>query len=215
VHGYEQVFLYDVYGNITEIDTTPGTTEMIGVDTNSNRLTSADGAGNITDMGSDSFAYDAMSRLEDADVHGYEQVFLYDAYGNITEIDTTPGTTEMIGVDTNSNRLTSADYDDAGNVTSLDGVDYLIDLRLGRDPSCKRSGGCLRLTFSRLDSKVGQRGDRQLARYDGSARSPGCTRGHCYSRCDCSRYEALAAPNRTRRVQPSSAESGCAALQNI
>jgi RHS repeat-associated protein len=92
-----------------------------------------DGAGNVAAMGADTFTYDDLSRLATAGVHGYDQDFAYDPYGNLVEVETTPPggsrTTETIPVDPATNRLSGAGYahDGSGNVTLLDGITYLYD----------------------------------------------------------------------------------------
>jgi RHS repeat-associated protein len=94
-----------------------------------------DGMGNVTAMGTDTFAYDDRSRLKEANVHGYEQDFTYDFYGNLVSYDTTPPggsvATTTISTDILTNRLTGAEpgatYDAAGNLTVLAGNVYRYD----------------------------------------------------------------------------------------
>jgi RHS repeat-associated protein len=62
---------------------------------------SYDGAGNILSIGSDSFTYDARSRVKT----GLGQTFQYDRYGNLN-----PASVNYL-----TNRLTTAAYDDRGN----------------------------------------------------------------------------------------------------
>ncbi|MCP4246711.1 MAG: RHS repeat protein, partial [bacterium] len=85
-----------------------------------------DGAGNVKAMGSDAFTYDPLSRLTGADVHGWAQDFVYDAFGNLTRVETTPpgGPLEILDLPVNgaTNRLTAHGYDGSGNLTSFTGV---------------------------------------------------------------------------------------------
>ena len=84
-----------------------------------------DGAGNVKSMGSDAFVYDPLSRLRESDVHGWEQDYLYDAFGNITRVETTPpgGPQDVLNlpVTAATNRLSSHGYDGAGNLTTFTG----------------------------------------------------------------------------------------------
>ena len=92
-----------------------------------------DSAGNIKSLGSDSYAYDRLSRLTAATVHlpppnqstAVPQTFSYDSYGNLTEIShNTPGGGSgpgIINLSTgNNNHLDDATYDPNGNVVSLE-----------------------------------------------------------------------------------------------
>ena len=84
-----------------------------------------DGAGNVKSMGSDAFVYDPLSRLRESDVHGWEQDYLYDAFGNITRVETTPpgGPQDVLNlpVTAATNRLSGHGYDGAGNLTTFTG----------------------------------------------------------------------------------------------
>ncbi len=81
-----------------------------------------DGAGNVIQQGSDSYTYDGVSRIRNANFRGYSQEFTHDLFGNLTEVETVPpfGPVELITIviDPATNRLTSAGYDGAGNLTS-------------------------------------------------------------------------------------------------
>jgi YD repeat-containing protein len=50
-----------------------------------------DGAGNVTSIGTDLFAYDRVSRLTEADLQGQaaSQGYGFDSFGNLTSITTT------------------------------------------------------------------------------------------------------------------------------
>ena len=80
-----------------------------------------DGAGNIAVIGSETFAYDKLSRLQTATVRGSDmatlqtQTFRYDEYGNLTETSKL-GQTVSLPV-WPSNRLQNVTYDAAGNLT--------------------------------------------------------------------------------------------------
>ncbi|HEX2059618.1 MAG TPA: hypothetical protein VHK90_02655, partial [Thermoanaerobaculia bacterium] len=87
-----------------------------------------DGAGNITQVGGDSFVYDTRGRVEKATISGVAQKFTYDRWGNITNIATTGESDRAIGVGTN-NRLPAATYDDSGNLLSYHGGTFVYDAR--------------------------------------------------------------------------------------
>ena len=91
-----------------------------------------DGAGNIIAIGSESFAYDALSRLATATVRGPDltslqtQTYRYDIYGNLIgtaklgqEVDLTP--------DVLNNRINGVGYDAAGNVKAWGDQRYDYD----------------------------------------------------------------------------------------
>ncbi|MCP3994319.1 MAG: RHS repeat-associated core domain-containing protein, partial [bacterium] len=85
-----------------------------------------DGSGNVWAMGDDRFQYDLLGRLTESNVHGWEQDFVYDAFGNITRVETTPpggSQDDMdIAVTVATNRLADHVYDGSGNLTELTGV---------------------------------------------------------------------------------------------
>ena len=70
-----------------------------------------DFSGNVKAVGGKGYSYDGVSRFT-ASNNG--ESVAYDVYGNITNHTGLPG-----NVDSGTNRLTTATYDDAGNVTSL------------------------------------------------------------------------------------------------
>ena len=77
-------------------------------------LYSYDGSGNIASIGGDVFAYDALNRLISATLGtsaaGAVQGYAFDNYGNLTTLGS-----RSFGIDTHTNRITSASYDRAGN----------------------------------------------------------------------------------------------------
>jgi len=85
-----------------------------------------DGAGNIKQIGNDTFNYDTLSRLSDATLSGLgSQYYCYDVYGNrvsrTTTFPCTPGTW-------NDNRVPGLGYADGrGNVTTNGGDDFAYD----------------------------------------------------------------------------------------
>jgi RHS repeat-associated protein len=83
---------------------------------------SYDGAGNIMSMGTDTFGYDANSRLLSATYSATSQNYGYDVFGNLVQ---KAGT--LIGVDSATNRLTGVTYDLGGNVTVLGAETYSYD----------------------------------------------------------------------------------------
>ncbi|HYH07401.1 MAG TPA: RHS repeat-associated core domain-containing protein [Thermoanaerobaculia bacterium] len=85
-----------------------------------------DGAGYVTQVGSDTFAYDTRGRIRKAAMGGVEQTFTYDRWGNITKIATGGESDRTIAVDAN-NRLSGATYDDAGNLLSYHGGTFVYD----------------------------------------------------------------------------------------
>ena len=102
-----------------------------------------DGAGNITDIGTESFFYDKLSRLRSATIRGPDlsslqtQTFLYDEYGNLTNT-AKLGQPVALPTSTTTNRLQLLQYDESGNVTvagtqhySYDAAGMLNTVRLG------------------------------------------------------------------------------------
>src|SRR5947209_3794211 len=101
------------------------------------------GAGNMKKIGSDTFAYDGVSRLTSATVRGITKWYTYDAFGNrLTASSGSHGCAGGIGcaitvtTDSASNRVTQAtigttnyasSYDDAGNMASFAGVSFTYD----------------------------------------------------------------------------------------
>ena len=80
-----------------------------------------DGDGNITAIGADSFAYDSAGRLVSASIaHGSTQSeqYTYDSFGNLVATARTAGPSTSTPADKETNRLTDATYDSAGNVTA-------------------------------------------------------------------------------------------------
>lgn len=87
-----------------------------------------DGAGNVTDIGSDEFVYDVASRLVQSKINDQTRNYEYDAFGNRTGC--MQGSTDCQGhtIDAATNRISGANnHDAAGNVTSLDGHQYSYD----------------------------------------------------------------------------------------
>jgi len=104
---------------------------------------SYDGVGNILKIGTttipngdglqNTYVYDSLGRLVRAKVASgtatHEQLFEYDAYGNLTKV-TTDGVVQPIGVSPSSNRLTDVPqgaYDEAGNLRLNNGNRYEYD----------------------------------------------------------------------------------------
>ena len=95
-----------------------------------------DGAGNVTEMGTDWFLYDEVGRIVEAQVvdpsylggiqHG--QSYAYDRYGNLLQIQTYADgllqETRSLSVFASSNRLSAATYDAAGNLTTWGDESY-------------------------------------------------------------------------------------------
>ena len=95
-----------------------------------------DGSGNIKEINTDHFRYDLAGRLTSGMVNGTtnKQTFTYDGFGNRTGASRPSGASQCVASTqcemsapvetTNTNRLasTQASYDDAGNVTTIDGT---------------------------------------------------------------------------------------------
>ncbi len=90
-----------------------------------------DGAGNLTDIGGEQMLYDGASRLVDFKFSsGQRQQFTYDRWGSLTQIKTTVGgstTTQDFAMSGTTNRLSSAGYDKAGNLTGWGSYSYGFD----------------------------------------------------------------------------------------
>lgn len=82
-----------------------------------------DGSGNIAAIASDNYTYDTAGRLISATVSGRTENYQYDAFGNLTEQAVAGSAPVSIPVDPSTNRLVSATYDAAGNMTSRKGED--------------------------------------------------------------------------------------------
>jgi RHS repeat-associated protein len=91
---------------------------------------SYDGAGNITAIGSDTYAYDTAQRLVRSVTRGVEEDYTYDAFGNRKSatgaVNCLGQTTcaQTVTVDSNTNHLTAINsaavtYDDAGNIKTI------------------------------------------------------------------------------------------------
>jgi RHS repeat-associated protein len=94
------------------------------------RAYSYDDAGNITNIGSQQFVYDALGRLKEMATSGTEtEKYDYDRYGNQTKR-TTDGVEYLTDAEATTNRLSTSTgytYDPAGNVTSGDGYTLSYD----------------------------------------------------------------------------------------
>ncbi len=97
-----------------------------------------DGAGNVTQMGTDWFQYSPVSRLLRGVVHDglagggnqKEQDYVFDSYANLTQVTTIDGMPQVrsIPVSAATNRLSgSVAYDAAGNLTAWNGAAYSYD----------------------------------------------------------------------------------------
>jgi RHS repeat-associated protein len=82
-----------------------------------------DGSGNIKSIGADLYTYDSVGRIKTAVVNGVTQTFEYDAFGNLTKLQT-GSALAPIRVDSTTNRLANESYDVAGNMTSRAGDQY-------------------------------------------------------------------------------------------
>jgi RHS repeat-associated protein len=84
---------------------------------------SYDGAGNITGMVPDTFAYDKLSRLTSATLSGLgSQTFNYDRWGSLTS---TGGVNpRSFSMNSSFNQLSSGTYDSRGNLTDFGGTTH-------------------------------------------------------------------------------------------
>jgi YD repeat-containing protein len=85
---------------------------------------SYDGQGNITSIGSNTYTYDAFSRLTASTTNGIPETYTYDRYGNLTQKVTGTGSTALTvqsEVD-DGNHLSGHCYDKGGNLTDDDPV---------------------------------------------------------------------------------------------
>ena len=90
-----------------------------------------DGSGSIKSIGGDSFAYDSVGRLVEAQVSGHTRTYAYDTFGNLGSISTLWADqtfeTYLVATDPATNRLTAANYDHSGSVISLAGKTLEFD----------------------------------------------------------------------------------------
>jgi RHS repeat-associated protein len=77
-----------------------------------------DGSGNIKQIGSDTYRYDAAGRVTTALVNTTTVTYNYDSFGNLTSTQVGSQPAAITPVDRTSNRLSQAEYDAAGNVTT-------------------------------------------------------------------------------------------------
>lgn len=146
VPEYASSITYSVNGLPYQIVHDNGVTDTVGLDPNHVRRVASistsgawpsnlalgpyayDGAGNVKNIGSDTFVYDKVSRLTSGTlwVNGNlkQQTAVYDPFGNITStFNTDAGGTLYLWTDTATNRLLPpAAYDTAGNMTSWGGI---------------------------------------------------------------------------------------------
>jgi YD repeat-containing protein len=92
--------------------------------------------GNIRAIGNDLYIYDTAGRLVSGTADKQRnpqsvsrQDYTYDAFGNRTSATRAPGSIDCLGgcelsppIDTSTNHITGAQYDDAGNLTSIQNV---------------------------------------------------------------------------------------------
>src|ERR1041384_527090 len=121
-----------------------------------------DGAGNIQSIGDDQFRYDRAGRLKSATVNGSAntQTFTYDAFGNRTDAARPANALQCVGgtacemaapVVSTTNHLSSATYDEAGNVKTLDGTyTYSYDAL-----NMVRSAGSREYVYTPNDERIG------------------------------------------------------------
>lgn len=98
-----------------------------------------DGSGNIKNIGADRYSYDTAQRLVYGTAAGpnNSQSFGYDAFGNRNSATLAPGSAPCVGnsncaepepnADPATNRIPGVTYDDAGNVTFIDGYGLSYD----------------------------------------------------------------------------------------
>lgn len=149
IDGWAGGIAYDSGGTVTRVDHANAVSEIYTVDPDrrsrptrirveggsaatplfDSGVYTYDGAGNVTAIGSERFAYDGVHRLTAARVwdDNVEQSYAYDRVGNLTAI-TTDGVARFFTVDGATNRLSgSIAYDSAGNVTQWGGYTFGYD----------------------------------------------------------------------------------------
>ena len=126
-----------------------------------------DGAGNIQSMATEKFAYDLAGRLTDASLLPGRQQFSYDAFGNRTTAATTGNMTRCNGgadchdapvIASATNRISSAGYDVAGNLTSYAGHSYAYD---ALNMMTSESAGDLQFVYTADDERIAVYNDVQ------------------------------------------------------
>jgi RHS repeat-associated protein len=123
-----------------------------------------DGSGNIKQLGSDTFQYDAVSRLSRAVITGTTETYEYDAFGNLTKKQIIGQPASTVTVDSGSNRLAGYTYDVAGSVTN-DGTDKYAYDALGMMSATTHGLTSRRMFYTADDERIGVQVDSTLSRW--------------------------------------------------
>jgi RHS repeat-associated protein len=88
-----------------------------------------DAAGNVTQIGADTFAYDDVDRIVSGTVTGHKRKYEYDAFGNRTKCEdvTSGGDCQAVTIASATNRISLATYDETGNLTQFGAKTYTYD----------------------------------------------------------------------------------------
>jgi RHS repeat-associated protein len=123
---------------------------------------SYDGSGNVRQIGSDAFVYDAVNRLVQADTDGIRRNYEYDAFGNRSGCRQAQGTPNesdcQFGytISPLTNRVNGATYDASGNLQTLGGIGthtYTYDA-LNMQTSDSSGGSIREYVYTASDERI-------------------------------------------------------------
>ena len=127
---------------------------VAGIDWSNGVSYGYDGSGNIRQISTDSFVYDAAGRLVQGDTNGIRRNYTYDAFGNRRTC-VQPGTDCQWAhaISAVNNRIESAGYSRTGNLTNFEGHTYSYDAlnMLTRDES---AGGIREYIYTADDERI-------------------------------------------------------------
>ena len=106
---------------------------------------SYDGAGNVKQIGNDTYAYDAFGRLTNWTVSGVAGTRAYDTWGNVTGA--------ALTVNGTTNRYTQMTYDAGGNVTNDGTRTYAYD-SMSMATAANAGGRAFRFVYTPSDERV-------------------------------------------------------------
>ncbi len=127
----------------------------------SSGLYSYDAAGNIKGIGSDTYHYDGMSRIDGATIGGTSHTFAYDRWGNLTRKGPT-STPQTFAIDATRNQIQPSSivsYDAFGNLTRYGSSAFFYDtLSRQTDWGDLSSGAQETYVYSTAGERVGRVG---------------------------------------------------------